>query len=712
MANNKIQNTGIMNKMRDKMPLIIIILIIAFLATIVFEWGMNYLGMSGTNEAFAKINSREISYQEFEKIVQQQIEQMRQQNQGKDVDEATVNQIREQVWNSLISQTISQQAIEKYGIKVSDKEILDWIYNRPESLPEPIKKNFMDSTGVFNTGFYQQALTMKTKEATQFWGQVENFLRETLMSEKLQAILTEGAIVTEGDVLQKYKDDNILANFSYVLLDLNSITDSSQFKVTDEELKAYYEKNKNDFKQEESVKLKYIQFPEKATMEDSASLLREMELLGKDMKTAKVEDSTLIKLVNENSSSLWNPEFQKTNALDPKVNSFLFSAKPGDVSGVLVTGNGFQVVKLLDSKEAEDLYVNASHILINFGTDTAAAKKKADDIFKRVTGGENINDLAFELSEDPSAKQNRGDLGWFTKGAMVKEFEDASFNAKIGDILGPIKTKFGFHIVKVTGKEKKEFKLAQITKNVVPSGRTKQLLKKKAEDIYSDLKKGQNIDTLAKINNLTVQTSMDITKQGQVPMAVNNKKILNLLFENKINWISEPVKVQDGYAIYEIIDKKPQGYQNFDSIKVSSVKPKVIDEKKFQILLGTANDLETKIRNGDINSLKEVAPQYVYESVDSVSVSKPNKNLGQDFALISAVMNLKPGEISKPIKGTKGYYIVKLNSITEFNQEDYVLKAPDLYKTLMTAKRQSIVSDWLSKMQSEAEIIDNRDKYF
>ena len=73
----------------------------------------------------------------------------------------------------------------------------------------------MDSTGVFNVGFYQQALGMKTKEATQFWTQVEGYLREVLQSEKLQAVLTAGVRVTEADVLQKYKDDKIFANISY-----------------------------------------------------------------------------------------------------------------------------------------------------------------------------------------------------------------------------------------------------------------------------------------------------------------------------------------------------------------------------------------------------------------------------------------------------------------------------------------------------------------
>ncbi len=712
MDNKKIQHTGIMNKMRDKMPLIIIILIIAFLATIVFEWGMNYMGMGGQTDAFAKINSKEISYQDYERIVQQQVEQMRQQNQGKDIDDATMNQIRDQVWNSLVSQTISQQAIEKYGIKVTDKEILDWIYNRPETLPEPIKKNFMDSTGVFNAGFYQQALGMKTKEATQFWSQVENFCRETLLSEKLQAVLTEGAVVSEGDVLDKYKEDNIIANIKYAFLNLNTVTDSSLIAVTDNELAEYYEKNKKDFKQNESVKMKYIQFSDVSTAEDSSSVKREMELLKKDMEKAEIEDSTLIKLINDNSTIPYNAEFQKTNAFKTEASSFLFSAKPGDVSDVLITPDGYQVIKLIDSKVGEDLFVNATHVLINFGTDTAAAKKKAEDIYKRVKNGEDIKILAEQLSDEPAAKQSKGDLGWFTKGAMVKEFEEASFNANIGDIVGPVKTQFGYHVIKVFGKEKKEFKAGVINKTVVPSARSKQLVKKKAEEFYAEFEKGKMFDTLAKEMNLQVQVTGDIAKDGQVPLAGSNKNILKTAFKVKENTATEPFKITGGYAIYQVIEKKPEGFQNFDSIKTTVIKPKVIDEKKFKILSGIANDLESKITDFDITKLKEIAPQYIYEEADSFKVSKPSVNIGNDYAVSSAILKMKPGEISKPIKGLKGYYIIKLNSITEFNEQDYILKAPEIRKTLLTSKRQSIVSEWLTKMQNEAEIIDNRDKYF
>ncbi|HRB01143.1 MAG TPA: peptidylprolyl isomerase [Ignavibacteria bacterium] len=712
MSKPKVQNTGIMNKMRDKMPLIIIILIIAFLATIVFEWGMNYMGVGGQNEAFGKINDNEISYQEFERIVQQQIEQQRQQDPNADIDEAKISQIREQVWSSLVNQSLTRQAIEEYGITVSDREILDWIYNRPESLPEQIKRNFMDSTGVFNAGFYQQALGMKTKEATQFWGQVETYVRETLLSEKLQAIISEGALVTEGDVLQKYKDDNIFANIDYILLDYNTVTDSSLFAVTDEDMKKYYEENKLDFIQKESMKLKYVNFPDLATPEDSVNVMKELERYKKDLETATVEDSSLIKLVNENSSIPFNGDFQKANSFKAGATEFLFKANPGDISKVLITEEGYQIIKLLDSKETEEIFTNATHILIKTDTDSAAAYQKALDLYNRVKGGEDIKELAFELSDDPSAKQNKGDLGWFAKGAMVGEFETAANNATVGDVVGPVYTQFGFHIIKVNGREKKEFKIAQITKPVAPSGRSKQLNKKKADEFYAELEKGKNIDTLAKELKLQIAESQDINRDGQIPLSSANKKVMNFGFDGKVGEYTEPVKILTGYAIYKITDKKPEGYQNFDSVKVTLIKPKVITEKKALVLTGIAKDIESKIAGGDIMSLKDQYSQYIFGHSDSVSVSKPESTIGLDHGVYSKIFKMNPGEISQPLKGQKGVIIVKLNSITEFNEQDYVLKAPEIRNTMLASKKQQMVTDWLTKMQAEAKIVDNRDKYY
>jgi len=89
--------------------------------------------------------------------------------------------------------------------------------------------------------------------------------------------------------------------------------------------------------------------------------------------------------------------------------------------------------------------IRASHILVK-------KRKEALRILDRIYSGEPFEDIARQVSLCPS-KENGGDLGFFDKGQMVKEFEDACFGAEVGEIVGPVKTDFGYHIIKITDKK-------------------------------------------------------------------------------------------------------------------------------------------------------------------------------------------------------------------------------------------------------------------
>jgi peptidyl-prolyl cis-trans isomerase D len=716
------RNTGVMNKMRDKMALIMIVLIVAFLGTIVFDWGMNYLGIQGGEKiVFAKINGVEISNKDYETLLQRQVDQIREQNKGKDIDDATYQQTKEQVWNYLVQQTLKEQEMQRLGIKVSDEEILDWVYNQPETLPDWLRNNFIDSAGIFHPEALQGAIQEPQNKAK--WVEIEQYLKKILLDQKLNTQITSSVFIPEEDVLQKYKDDNIKANFSYLLVDLSSLTDTNLYTVSDQEMRKYYDEHKDEFKQEEAAKFKYVVFNDQPNADDSLSVKRLLEVNIKEMKNSEVEDSSLIKLVNDISSTPFNNEFQKANTLGKEALQFLFDAKPNDVSSLIIDQDGYKIIKLLDFKEGEDVFVNASQILINTGSDTVEAKKKAYDAFGRIKRGENFEALVSEVSEDPSSKQTKGDIGWFTKGAMVKEFEDACMNANVGDIVGPIKTQFGYHIIKVKGKSKKEFKVAEIKKPVTASARTKEIARKKASDFIKEVEKSQGsffscgvnkkitIDTLAKNMNMMAMTTPEISKNGFVPGAGQNNNIINFGLNNGKNKIFGPVKVQGGYGVYQVIDKIPEGYKNFDSIKIAMIKPKIQQKKKFEALLQITNDLKNKIQNGDLASLKAQYPQYLYETADSVSVTKPDAKIGMDYNLYNTVLSMKQGEISAPIKGVKGYYIVKMNTITPFNEQDYLAKQMDIRKQMLQTKQQSIIQDWLTSLQANSEIEDNRDRY-
>lgn len=702
---------GLMTKLRDKTHVILIILVVAFLITIIFEWGMNYIGLkSGQVTEFGSVNGREIDYKEFESQVQFATEQQKQQT-GEDPDESTIQMIRDQVWDQMVSQILAQQEIERLGIKVTNEEILNWVYNSPQTLPDPIKRNFIDSTGQFNMEIYQQALSTKSPEVTKFWAQVEQYLKQLLLSQKLQSVITGTARVSEGDVMQKFKDDNIIASFNYALISTAVINDN-QVQITDEDLRTYFNNHKEDFKREESVKLKYILFSDAPTIEDSTITEKQLKALTKEFKRYTVNDTDLKNFVNTNSANKYNDTvYYKPNELAPEVANFLFSAKIDSISDVIKASDGYHLVKLFGTKEGDAEFTNASHILINFGTDTNAAKVKAEQVFKRAKSGEDFNKLASDFSDDATNKFKGGSLGWFTKGAMVKEFEDASLNGRVGDIIGPIKTQFGYHIIKINDRQKKLFKAADIKMLVKTSSKTKDVIRKRAEDLTFVARK-ENFEEEAKKLNLLVLDIPAITKTSFIPGAGQNQNVIKFAFSESKKSVSDPIKIQGGYAVYYITDKLDAGYMNFDEIKDNVIKPKVLQEKKLDIIKPRMQDLKTKISNNDLNSIKTTDQSVYVTSVDSFSVSKPDPVIGSDFELTNALFKLSNGQISDPIRTNKGYYIVQIKNITPFDQEKFKTQSDIIRQQLTMQKKQTIVQDWLADLKDRAVIVDNRDKFF
>ncbi|HQT91886.1 MAG TPA: SurA N-terminal domain-containing protein, partial [Candidatus Kryptobacter bacterium] len=141
-----------MSRMRDNMPAILIGLAVLFILMIVFEWGMDITGRQGnqyTGNIVGKVNGQEITYQEFEKDLQNSVDQYKTATK-QDPDDKTMGELRDQVWQGLVNQILVDQAARRLGIFVTDQEIVNWVTQNPETLPDAIKRNFEDSTGQIN----------------------------------------------------------------------------------------------------------------------------------------------------------------------------------------------------------------------------------------------------------------------------------------------------------------------------------------------------------------------------------------------------------------------------------------------------------------------------------------------------------------------------------------------------------------------------------
>jgi peptidyl-prolyl cis-trans isomerase SurA len=277
--------------------------------------------------------------------------------------------------------------------------------------------------------------------------------------------------------------------------------------------------------------------------------------------------------------------------------------------------------------------VKASHILIKLPADptpkdTLQAYNKAISIRNRVVKGENFADLARQNSDDPSAAQNGGDLGYFTSMMMVYPFETAAYKAKIDEVTMPVRTKFGYHILKVTdirdaqGQVKCAHIMVKIPENAKDS--VIQAARKKIDEVASKIKAGEDFGALAQ-NYSDDRTSGK--NGGQLPwfgtgkMVPEFEKVAFELKEN--NQVSEPVRTQYGWHIIKRLERK--GIQPFDELK-SELKQKISKDSRSQV---SRNAVVARVKKE--NNFSEDAKAFA-ELLSKVDTSYRNGKWSADAA--------------------------------------------------------------------------------
>ena len=244
--------------------------------------------------------------------------------------------------------------------------------------------------------------------------------------------------------------------------------------------------------------------------------------------------------------------------------------------------------------------IKASHILFTVDEnaapeDTLKAYKQALDVRKRAIAGEDFGKLAAEFSQDPSAKDNKGDLGYFTAFRMVYAFETGAYKTPKGSISNPVRTRFGYHLIKVVDvrDNRGDVVVAHIMiMNPADNVENKEVDdkgKNTIQDIYKKLQQGEKFEDLAK------QFSEDksSSSKGGVLNRFGSGQLSSEEFENvafnltKENPVSEPFKSQYGWHIVKLIDKF--SVKTIDEIR-SDLESKVSKDDRSRLITASMNE--------------------------------------------------------------------------------------------------------------------------
>lgn len=697
----------LMTQIRNNLAKAFAVFAAFFIIYIVLDWGMDITQRrhKEVGDYIGKINGTKINYREFSELLRQQAEAYHKQS-GAEADEETDRQIRNQVWNGLVQQILIDHELDRLGITVTDDEIRDILLG--PNPPEMIANQFKDSLGVFNRAAYDRAVA--DPQNRQAWIQVENELRRQRRLEKLQSILFASTRAAEGEIQQRFIDRTVSMEADYVLFDPNRFIPDSLVEVTDADIQKQYNSNQEEFKINAARKLKYVYFNLAPSKDDTAAVLSEMNRYLDQVK-AGMDFRELAKTYSELPVN--DTTFVKHGELSRQRENVVISAKKGQIIGPVGDLNGYHLIKVLEERKGSAEFVRASHILLSaaLGSDSVAKIQKAKDLLKRARSGESFDKLVRENSEDFGSKEAGGDLGWNGRGAWVKPFEQAAFGAKVGDIVGPVRSQFGWHIVKVTGKDNRELKLATLTMKVKASAQSVETAYQRAQD-FAVLAKDEGFEKSAEFSSYQIRETPEFTKGSFIPGIGVNDAVMNFAFDKKLGAMSEPISVTGGIAVFKVSGIREEGARPLEEVKVI-VRSQVLRQKKMQKLREQVDAFDkTLSQSTDLLAAGQSTPNAVAQKTGAFKATDAPQGVGRDYMFIGTALSLKPGELSKPFEGTRGFYIIKLMSKMAFDSTQYASERNSMQDQIVQEKRNRLFSDWLTALRDKADIEDLRDKFY
>ncbi len=694
---------GMMARMRNLAPWFIVTVGALFILFMVLSDAKITEIFRNQNRLVGTVDGKEISYKDFAKRVE--FERTNMEKQGRKIEESQMADFRDQVWDAMLNEMLIQKKIKEFGIEVTDQEIADQLLG--PNPPQFVKQYFIDSTGAFNRRAYDQAIRdPKNKEAVL---QLEEMVRRQVTQQKLTDYLYAAVNVSESEVKQNFIDNNITMAAEYVAVPFTTIPDT-MVKLTPEYEQKYYKENIHKFHVPDERKIAYVMFPLKPTKQDTTEILKSLSDLVNSLHKDTTSFKTYVDIYSDKPYSLDTVAITK---IAPEVQNAIVNAKAGSIIGPILTREGAVVYHLIKKVKTKDTIVRASHILIKaVPGKEAEAKKEANALYKQLRKGADFAKMAREKSADKGSAVRGGDLGWFEKGQMVKPFEKAAFSGRVGRVLKPIKTRFGYHIIKVTGKLKKKFVVEKLVNELKPSPTTQDMIYNKASD-FAYLAKKNDFDNEAKLVKYKIIMSRTFSKDAKtIPGLGSNGSIVQFAFNNSVGTVSDVFKIPSGYVVFKVAEKIEEGNKPFKEVE-RQIKRMALTELKLDKTLEIAKQIRDKIgTSGNLEIAKQVWDK---AKVGKISNIKPGRNiptLGREFAFSEYALTAPLNKLSDPIRGNRASYLVKVVQRTPFDSNAYSIQRSSIFNNLMRTKQRDFLNEWIKSIRKEATIVDNRYKFY
>ena len=480
----------------------------------------------------------------------------------------------------------------------------------------------------------------------------ENSRKQDLRIGKLRALILEGVAVSEDEAREWYNWYNAEVNLEYVLLDPGQYKNITPDQKTLEE---HFKAHEKDYMTEPLVKVRYLYFDPHAYQAQ-----------------AKVTEEDIAEYYDEHRR-----EFRTEKTVEAR--HILLKVDPQ-----------------ADPKTVE------------------LKKQKAMEIYEMAKSGKDFADLARKYSEGPT-RDKGGYLGTFKRESMVKPFADKAFSMKAGQISEPVRTQYGWHIIKIEkineAKTRSLEEVRDLIRQKVIVQKAKALARDKAEKVYDNVFDGDDLNAAAQTYQVPVKTTDFFSNKGPQGMGIADpRQFAEVAFGLEKMAISEIQEFGGVFYLLQVIDLVESKVPEFQAV-ADKVKADVIRIQQREQAKKDAEALLAEIKKG--KTLSEAAADF-HLKPDVTGFFKRSRaipKIGYEPQIVQAAFKLSEANPlnDQALQGKQGWYIIRLKARRAPLASGFDKDRDTIVNQLLARKKQSTLQQWLDDLKARSEIKINRE---
>ena len=515
---------------------------------------------------------------------------------------------------------------------------------------------FLNSEGVFvGQETYERMIRSYFQMTPQ---EFEKNFEEDLLIGKLNALVYRGVYVGDDEVEEDLRRQRETADLSTVHIRYERYL--NDVTVTDNDLMAYYQDNLENYRRDEQRVIRYL-------VVETSRLRRTLPVTDDELQTY----------------------------YDEHVDDFVVGEQ-----------------------------ANARHILLRLPPsatpdDRAEVELRADGVLKIVQAGGDFGELAAKYSEDPGSKDSGGDLGWFGRGEMVKEFETAVFNAKPGEIIGPVESQFGFHIIKVEGfKPEQQQSFDEVVDQVkfrVLEGRAAAEAEIRAAALMRRIAAEEPAtddawQAIADEDESVVLNVSPAFESGQaIPGTGGGAELSEEAFDVEVGHVGGPMPIPRGWIVWQLADVQPEGVPSFEEVR-PAVEQEVRQLKASGLAVGVGTRLAERWREGG-------DPEQLAEEFGTTVVEVPGYRrgaavgtIGPTPAVDAKVFAADVGDVLGPIQlGDRGVVVARVDTLNLVDSEEIAQESATVRERLTAQRAQQLLQSMIAERRTDTVVeVDNQ----